>query len=68
LVRREDAVRFIARLATDSDGDDVQNVPRAVSGDHVTTELDHEQFVLAYFAAVFAGTTPVFPPTTTVWN
>jgi hypothetical protein len=41
---------------------------RGLSGDHVTTELDNEQFMLAYFAAVFGGTKPVFPPTTTTCN
>ncbi len=41
---------------------------RAESGDHVTTELVNIQFVLAYFASVFGGATPVLPPTTTTCN
>jgi hypothetical protein len=41
---------------------------RAVSGDHVTTELDNEQFVIAFLTAKFNGITPVYPPTTTVCN
>ena len=41
---------------------------RAESGDHVTTELVNEQFVLAYFESVFGGTAPLYPPTTTTCN
>jgi len=41
---------------------------RALSGDHVTTELDNEQFVIAYLTDSFSATTPAYPPTTTVCN
>ena len=41
---------------------------RALSGDHVSTELVNEPFVIAYLTATFGGTTPAYPPTTTVCN
>jgi hypothetical protein len=41
---------------------------RALSGDHITTELDNVQFVVTFLAQRFAGTTPTYPPTTTVCN
>lgn len=41
---------------------------RALSGDHVSTELDNEQFVITYLTDRFSGTTPTYPPTTTVCN
>jgi hypothetical protein len=41
---------------------------RATSGDHVTTELANEQYVIAFLTSKFSGTAPVYPPTTTVCN
>jgi hypothetical protein len=41
---------------------------RALSGDHVTTELVNEQFVIAFLTAKFNGIAPVYPPTTTTCN
>jgi triacylglycerol lipase len=41
---------------------------RALSGDHVSTEIDNEQFVIAYLSESFSATTPIYPPTTTVCN
>lgn len=41
---------------------------RAQSGDHVSTEVDNEQFVITYLTDRFNGTTPTYPSTTTVCN
>jgi len=41
---------------------------RAESGDHVSTELVNEPFVISYLTDSFSGTTPIYPPTTTVCN
>jgi hypothetical protein len=41
---------------------------RALSGDHVTTELDNEHVVILYLKERFAGRTPRYPPTSTICN